>query len=251
MCGIDPTDESLDAAAQAGRLVTDEGRLVLVGVANLATAGLVYMGAGAMIQSLVAETDSALERARAAIDDARSVDVESVKGLPPRDLIGEAERLGATLLVVGTHGRSRPLGALLNSVATTAVHETSSSLLVARGTPDPATFPASIVCGVDGSEQAAAGASVARALAERFDAAPRFIVAESGKNVDVELARGCVGDGGLLEVTDAKPVDALVEASEAAELIVIGSRALQGARAVGSVSERVAHEAACSVLIVR
>jgi nucleotide-binding universal stress UspA family protein len=38
--------------------------------------------------------------------------------------------------------------------------------------------------------------------------------------------------------------------SEAFSLIVIGRRGLKGIRALGSVSERVAHRAPCSVLIV-
>jgi nucleotide-binding universal stress UspA family protein len=36
-----------------------------------------------------------------------------------------------------------------------------------------------------------------------------------------------------------------------ADLLVVGSRGLDGFRALGSVSERVAHEASCSVLVVR
>jgi nucleotide-binding universal stress UspA family protein len=35
------------------------------------------------------------------------------------------------------------------------------------------------------------------------------------------------------------------------DLLVVGSRGLQGLRSLGSVSERVAHEARCSVLVVR
>jgi nucleotide-binding universal stress UspA family protein len=38
---------------------------------------------------------------------------------------------------------------------------------------------------------------------------------------------------------------------EHAALVVVGSRGLNGARALSSVSERVAHEAPCSVLIAR
>lgn len=45
---------------------------------------------------------------------------------------------------------------------------------------------------------------------------------------------------------------ALLEAeSEAADLVVVGSRRLQGLKSLGSVSERVAHRASCSVLVVR
>ena len=35
------------------------------------------------------------------------------------------------------------------------------------------------------------------------------------------------------------------------DLVVIGSRGLHGLKALGSVSERVAHQAECSVLVVR
>jgi fatty acid/phospholipid biosynthesis enzyme len=45
------------------------------------------------------------------------------------------------------------------------------------------------------------------------------------------------------------PVDALSRLDP--DLLVVGSRGLQGFRALGSVSERVAHEARCSVLVVR
>ena len=40
-------------------------------------------------------------------------------------------------------------------------------------------------------------------------------------------------------------------AREDASLVVIGSRRVGGVRALGSVSERVVHEAPCSVLVVR
>ena len=43
----------------------------------------------------------------------------------------------------------------------------------------------------------------------------------------------------------------LVEVAIEADLLVVGSRGLHGMKALGSVSERVAHEAKCSVLIVR
>ena len=47
------------------------------------------------------------------------------------------------------------------------------------------------------------------------------------------------------------PDDGLVEASQTVDLLLGGSRGLHGIAALGSTSERVAHRAACSVLIVR
>ena len=41
------------------------------------------------------------------------------------------------------------------------------------------------------------------------------------------------------------------EASEAADLLLVGSRGLRGLRAIGSVSEQLGHQSASSILIVR
>jgi nucleotide-binding universal stress UspA family protein len=40
-------------------------------------------------------------------------------------------------------------------------------------------------------------------------------------------------------------------ANERVTLVAVGSRGLTGVRALGSVSERVAHQAPCSVLVAR
>ncbi len=54
-----------------------------------------------------------------------------------------------------------------------------------------------------------------------------------------------------LEERDERVLDLLHTISEEADLVVVGSRGLRGIRALGSVSERVAHEALCPVLVVR
>ena len=54
-----------------------------------------------------------------------------------------------------------------------------------------------------------------------------------------------------VRVEEGAPVDRLVGAVEADDLLVVGSRGLHGARTLGSVSERVAHKAPCSVFVVR
>jgi nucleotide-binding universal stress UspA family protein len=53
------------------------------------------------------------------------------------------------------------------------------------------------------------------------------------------------------ELVPGKPVPGLVDRSADHDLLVVGSRGLHGLRALGSVSERVAHRAKCSVLVVR
>jgi nucleotide-binding universal stress UspA family protein len=114
---------------------------------------------------------------------------------------------------------------------------------VATGEAD---FPRAIVAGVDGSPESAAAAEAALDLGGRLGADVRLVAARGGKQVDLEAASGAP-----LQVDDRHPVEALVAASTEVDLVVIGSRGLHGVRALGSVSERVAHQAACSVLVIR
>ena len=73
------------------------------------------------------------------------------------------------------------------------------------------------------------------------------MIAATGDTVDVDaLART-----GSIELDERTAEDALVAASLKADLLVLGSRGLKGLGALGSVSERVGHHAACSVLVVR
>ena len=111
------------------------------------------------------------------------------------------------------------------------------------------TWWQAIAVGGDGSPQSADAAAVATDLAERFGAPLRGIIAAKGKDVDVEAARTALPE---VEVDRARdPVAALTEAARDVDLLVLGNRGLHGIRALGSVSERVAHRAACSVLVVR
>jgi nucleotide-binding universal stress UspA family protein len=50
---------------------------------------------------------------------------------------------------------------------------------------------------------------------------------------------------------DARPAHALVEAAGDADLLAVGARARGDLGGLGSVAERVAHDAHCSVLVIR
>ncbi|MGH3038466.1 MAG: universal stress protein, partial [Gaiellaceae bacterium] len=110
-------------------------------------------------------------------------------------------------------------------------------------------FPSKVVVGVDGSPESAAAYAVARHLSERFIAELRTVVAHGGKAVDRRLVDLIVER--QREESPDEPVAALVAAARSADLVVVGSRGLHGLRALGSVSERVAHQARSSVLVVR
>ncbi len=102
--------------------------------------------------------------------------------------------------------------------------------------------------GLDGSEQSERAYDVARDIATRRHSALRGVVALGGKRVPLgAIAKRHRG----VQTFPAHPVPALVNASECADLLVMGSRGLHGPRALGSVSERAAHSAPCTVLVVR
>jgi nucleotide-binding universal stress UspA family protein len=74
------------------------------------------------------------------------------------------------------------------------------------------------------------------------------LIATGGKRVDAARLRD---EHPAATFDERSPVTALQDHSRDVGLIVLGSRGLHGLRAVGSVSERVAHRAACSVLVTR
>jgi nucleotide-binding universal stress UspA family protein len=174
------------------------------------------------------EHADALERARDAAAAHHPVELRTVFGRATHRLLDEIAVTEATLAVVGAGPRSRTAGALVGSVATHLVHEAPCSVLVVRDAADTSTFPREIVVRDDGSVAAERAVEVATALRDRFGARLRTLVDD--------------GD-------DA--VGALVDASETADLVVVGSRGRRGLKALGSVSERVAHAARCSVLVAR
>jgi nucleotide-binding universal stress UspA family protein len=176
------------------------------------------------------------------------VETKLLEGTPLDCLREEIDRLDATLAVVGTRGRSRAAGIALGSVTTHLLHEAPCSVLVAREAHDLLEWPRRILIGIDGSTGSAAAFAAASTLAERHGAAVRPVVATREPFVDLAAARS-IANG--LEEHDETVLHALHVLSEDADLLVVGSRGLRGIRALGSVSERIAHDARCSVLVVR
>jgi nucleotide-binding universal stress UspA family protein len=106
----------------------------------------------------------------------------------------------------------------------------------------------------DGSTESARAIRVAADIAHRLGAELEAVVATGGPaEVDIAAVRAALDAAAGPEIPlrehSEPPIEALV--GLAPDLLVIGSRGLQGVRSLGSVSERVAHEARCSVLVVR
>jgi nucleotide-binding universal stress UspA family protein len=244
LCGVDGTPASLVAVRQALRLQDEHGSVLLAAVANLAQSAHAGMAAPHAAELLQHEAEAALAEARAIAPSASS---KLVDGDPVAVLLEQAEAERATLIAVGSHGRRRAAGLLLGTVAARMLRDATCSVLVAREAGDDEAWPQMVVAGVDGSLESAAAFTVARSVAARFGGSVRA-VASTKDQLDREATRAIAPE---LEEHGEPAVNVLVRASEPADLIVVGSRGLHGLKALGSVSERVAHQARSSVLVVR
>jgi nucleotide-binding universal stress UspA family protein len=243
LCGVDGTPASLVAVRQALRLQGEHGSVSLVAVANFARAAQAGMAATHAAELLQHEAEAALAEAQAIAPSAAS---KLVDGVPAALLLNQAEAERATLIAVGSHGRRRAAGLLLGTVAARMLRDATCSVLVARAADDDA-WPQTVVVGVDGSVESAAAFTVAGSLAARLGGRVRAVTSTKDQ-ADREAAEAIAPE---LEEHDAPAVNVLVSESRPADLIVVGSRGLHGLKALGSVSERVAHQARSSVLVVR
>jgi nucleotide-binding universal stress UspA family protein len=252
-CGIDGSDASIGTVRQVAQLVPEGAEVTLFGVANEDAAVSIGWPAMPIAHATKVPRDAieaGIARAREMLPAHVSVQTGIVTGPPVALSVAEAKVRDATVMAIGSHGHRRMSGILIGSVATALVHAAPCSVLLARPGTDDA-FPRSIVVGLDGSAQSREAARHAAAIAGRTGASLRGLVAMGGAPVDYGEVRSIVIDSGGFLLTDDKrdPVDAFSDVD--ADLLVLGSRGLRGVHALGSVSERAAHRAGCSVLVIR
>ncbi len=253
MCGIDGSPEAQEASREASILAAEGARLFLVDVlapamvGSLATA--IPGGTTAHEDAGRAAARADIERARAVIRDGMDVAVTVRVGPPGAILQEEAVRVSADTTAVGSHGHGRAAGVLLGSVATQLLHRAPCSVLVARAAlTEP--FPRAIVVGLDGSEPSRQALQNGRELAGRIDVPLRVLHVLDGR-----LPPGALQAHMEDEVEEIpaswSTAECLAAHVTSTDLLVVGSRGLRGVRALGSVSEAVAHHAPSSVLVVR
>jgi nucleotide-binding universal stress UspA family protein len=243
--GIDDSVESVEVVGQVARIAPAGSRFLLVSVVQPLAAAPPGFGVLAVpLLEARREAERALAQARERLEAAAEVATTLLEGAPIPTLLAHIGRERATMAAVGIHRQSRAAGMMLGSVATALLHDAACAVYAGR----LPTSLQTIRVGVDGSPESAAAFLVARDIAERVGGTLEAVLALGGKGVDVAAARAAAPGVTLIE--DARgPVDALTAAT--AGLVVVGSRGLHGPHALGSVSERVAHRAPCSVLVVR
>jgi nucleotide-binding universal stress UspA family protein len=267
LCGIDGTTVDVEVLRQAATIVGAGGDLEAVLVApepnvvGQADAALLRGAAEDALAraSAARHREDALARARSA---SRDLGVEATAHvvIATDDWLGLAGAIdGHDLLVVGAHSHSRAEGILLGSVATRALHLAEVPVLIARPTETP--FPQRIALATDGSADSRQAAALTAEVAAAHDA--RVTLLTVGVTLDREHRHAlaeesadlfqAVGVEPTLEELDGQPGTAIVEAAAVmdAALVVVGSGGKKGLRAIGSVSEHVAHHAHCSVLVAR
>lgn len=186
-------------------------------------------------------------------------DSDLVEAPNARDIILErAESHG--LLVLGSPVAPRHAGIVLGSTATAALHLARRPVLLARPAPEGPGFPERILIATDGSGGSGHAVEVAGRIALAHDSRVGMVHVRDGESPEVRR-RVAEQSADLYRLLGTEPVAhtgrnpahrAILEAAErdGCSLLVVGSRGLHGVAALGSVSERVAHRAHCSVLVV-
>lgn len=240
VCAVNDCHCAQEAVHQATKLMGPGDTLSFVAVAD--ARGVSPAGRATLDGAHATE---AVDAARAAAH-ADGIEASTVI-VHERDVSGailEAAR-DAGLLVVGAHGHWR-------------IAQTSPvPALVARGSPELG-FPGVVLVGTRGIEDrhaavvaanivAAHDTRVVLAHAGRSDSALRQALAEQAADV-LEIT----GKDPVVVSVDGPPLDRLLgmASSIGAGLVVLGSHGRRGPRPLASLSDRVAHHATCSVLVL-
>lgn len=255
LCAVDGTRDSFTAVRQAAALAGPAGRLTLLAVSAASGAGR-YRTAAIGPARLKRVLDVATQISREAnVPSVREID----PGGPPSKVIVERST-GHDLLAMGAPKTSWLAGLFLGGVAVSAMRSFTTPLLLARPAPEDQPFGGRVLVASDAGEDSdrivdlatslaseqAGGVLLVHALGRESMARPHRVEAQM-RRIESVLLDSCEIH---VEPGDAHDVIAQTARSAGASLIVMGSRRLDGVRALGSVSERLAHEAPCSVLVV-
>ena len=254
LCAVDTAVGAEEAAAHAVALAVPDGTVDLLALMECGTGpGLAPASGSERARESLVRAFAAVRRAGVAgTSDSRLTES------PARALVAAME--GYDLGVVTSHGFGRLSGILLGDTTTEVVHRASVPVLVSRrlGPPLGRRLTDHLLLATDGSPASSGAAELAARIAAAHGSRVTVFVAGrdgTGEGIARQLAELIVATG-VEPVVIGEDVPAhrgIVEMAEreAVTLVIVGSRGLAGVKALGSVSERVAHEAPCGVLVAR
>lgn len=254
LCAIDGKEGGFAAVEQAAALTGAGGELTLLVVTSYRHAG--DRPAPAIGPTLAKEI---IDRACAiALEAGVSARVEVEPAAPPAEVVlGWAA--DHDLLAMGAPASSWLGGMLVQGVADSALGSLPTAVLAARARSGVGAYEHVLVAS-DGLEDSTAPLACASAIARSHGSRVTILHAlEHHRGASTEKVLEQAADlqaSGTREpdivVKRGSAHETIVQSAEAAgaSLVIVGSRRRGGARALGSVSRRVVHEASCSVLIV-
>lgn len=255
LCAVDGTRGSLTAVRQAVALAGAEGSVTLLAVSAVSGAGR-YRGAAID----PARVDRVLELAAKLANDAGvgCTCLAEAHGIPSKTILRHAPHHG--LLAMGAPTMSWLGGLFTGGVTESVLRSFTTPLLLARPAPPEQPFGRRILvasdAGGDSDRLVELGATLALQLGGGVMLVHAAGVESQARPHKIERQVHS------LETMVADAYEVHVEAGSAhamildiaahgqASLILMGSRRTNGVRAVGGVTERVIHDAPCSVLVL-
>lgn len=262
LCAIRGNEGSFAAVEQAAALAGPQGRLTLLAVTSFRSGGA-HRGPeiGPVRATEILQHAEGIAR-EVGVPYAKEVDP---RGPPARVILDWSAKYD--LLALGAPASSWPAVWLSIGVGNKAIEGFTTPLLVARPLAAERRFGDQIVVASDGMEGSHAVVDLALRLARTNGSNVKLVHALGGKSPikrirserqrtleeqDETLKRTLASGTSEVLLEPGRAADVIKSVANAAEasLVVMGSRTLNGLRAMGRVSRRVVHQAGCSVLLV-
>jgi nucleotide-binding universal stress UspA family protein len=255
LCAVDGTRASTAAVKMAAILAGPGGHLTLLAVTATQGSGAYAMAALSPSRAETVLANAKHVAKRLGVPASTIVDL----GGPPVDVILEraAEH---DLFAIGAPVVSWLGNILIGGVAATALSRFTTPMLVASRSFSGTLHGRQILVASDGEESSERIVRLAGRLGQSQGAKVTLVNAVGAESkinpraiqAQARALRAMLPDAGEPWIEPGKARDVILTAAKAtkADLVVLGSRRVNGLHAFGSVSRRVVHDAPCSVLVI-